>query len=109
MGFTIQAILGFIIGGAFNPLTNNAFGAFVFLYGLFVAVGKCPPILLVALTELTDAFVGMCDYIVGEVGPGSCVILVSGESFPTPIRGRTYPLLISISIHLSYLALLNSP
>ncbi|EIM87179.1 metabolite transport protein [Stereum hirsutum FP-91666 SS1] len=62
MGFTIQAILGFIIGGAFNPLTNNAFGAFVFLYGLFVAVG--------------------------EVGPGSCVILVSGESFPTPIRGH---------------------
>ena len=63
MGFTIQAILGFIIGGAFKPLTQNAFGVFVFLYGLFVATG--------------------------EVGPGSCVILVSGESFPTPIRGRT--------------------
>lgn len=54
MGFTIQAILGFIIGGAFNPLTNNAFGAFVFLYGLFVAVGECPPVVLVTLTKLID-------------------------------------------------------
>ena len=32
IGFTLQAILGFIIGGTFNLLVANAFGAFVFLY-----------------------------------------------------------------------------
>ncbi|KAI5480317.1 metabolite transport protein [Pseudohyphozyma bogoriensis] len=61
-GFFVQAILGFIIGGVFNSLVANAFGAFVFLYALFVATG--------------------------EVGPGSGIILVSAESFPTAIRGQ---------------------
>ncbi|KAK4703143.1 hypothetical protein P7C70_g3080, partial [Phenoliferia sp. Uapishka_3] len=62
IGFLLQAVLGFIIGGTFNLLVANAFGAFVFLYALFVAMG--------------------------EVGPGSGIILVSAESFPTAIRGQ---------------------
>lgn len=43
IGFGVQAILGFIIGGTFNLLVANAFGAFVFMYALFVACGEVGP------------------------------------------------------------------
>ncbi|KAJ8090285.1 hypothetical protein PM082_018881 [Marasmius tenuissimus] len=63
LGFCVVALLGFIIGGAMEPLRKpRVFPAFVVLFGLF------------------QSFL--------SVGPGNCNFLVSSESFPTPIRGH---------------------
>ncbi|KAF9874382.1 major facilitator superfamily transporter [Colletotrichum karsti] len=61
LGFTLQAILGFVLGGAMNPI-QNVFPLFVVLYGIFLTLG--------------------------EVGPGSTVVLTASECFPTSIRGQ---------------------
>lgn len=61
LGFTLQALLGFVIGGA-NAQIQSIFPLFVVLYGLFLTLG--------------------------EVGPGSTVTIVASESFPTAIRGQ---------------------
>ncbi|KAL1305265.1 hypothetical protein AAFC00_002176 [Neodothiora populina] len=61
LGFILQAALGFVLGGAYKPI-QNIFPLFVVLYGIFLTLG--------------------------EVGPGSTVVLVSSESFPTSIRGQ---------------------
>lgn len=61
LGFGLQAILGFVLGGAMGPIQNN-FPLFVVLYGIFLTLG--------------------------EVGPGSTVVLTASESFPTAIRGQ---------------------
>ncbi|KAL8276651.1 hypothetical protein RQP46_010919 [Phenoliferia psychrophenolica] len=59
-GFFLQAIVGFILGGALGPI-QSVFPLFVVLYGIFVSLG--------------------------EFGPGVATILVANESYPTPIRG----------------------
>lgn len=61
LGFGMQAVLGFILGGAIFPI-QSIFPLFVVIYGLFLTLG--------------------------EVGPGSTVVLVSSECFPTSIRGQ---------------------
>jgi len=61
-GFFIQAVLGFILGGAYDKI-QAIFPLFVVMYGVFLTLG--------------------------EVGPGSTVIIVSTEPFPTSIRGQT--------------------
>ncbi|KAJ0118613.1 major facilitator superfamily transporter [Diaporthe amygdali] len=61
LGFGMQAILGFILGGAIYPI-QNIFPLFVVLYGIFLTLG--------------------------EVGPGSTVVLTASECFPTSIRGQ---------------------
>lgn len=61
LGFTLQACLGFILGGA-NERIQNIFPLFIVLYGLFLTLG--------------------------EVGPGSTVVLTASECFPTSIRGQ---------------------
>lgn len=61
LGFALQALLGFILGGAYNSILS-IFPLFVVLYGIFLTLG--------------------------EVGPGSTVVLASSESFPTSIRGQ---------------------
>lgn len=61
LGFALQATLGFIIGGA-NQQIQQIFPLFVVLYGLFLTLG--------------------------EVGPGSTVVLTASECFPTAIRGQ---------------------
>lgn len=61
LGFCLQAILGFILGGAMGPI-QDIFPLFVVLYGLFLTLG--------------------------EVGPGSTVVLTASECFPTSIRGQ---------------------
>lgn len=61
LGFSLQAILGFILGGAIGPI-QNVFPLFVVLYGIFLTLG--------------------------EVGPGSTVVLTASECFPTSIRGQ---------------------
>lgn len=61
LGFGLQAILGFILGGAMGPI-QNVFPLFVVLYGVFLTLG--------------------------EVGPGSTVVLTASECFPTSIRGQ---------------------
>ncbi|EME47686.1 hypothetical protein DOTSEDRAFT_86121 [Dothistroma septosporum NZE10] len=61
VGFTLQAILGFIIGGA-NEQIQSIFPLFIVLYGIFLTLG--------------------------EVGPGSTVVLTASECFPTSIRGQ---------------------
>lgn len=61
LGFCLQGVLGFILGGAMGPI-QDIFPLFVVLYGLFLTLG--------------------------EVGPGSTVVLTASECFPTSIRGQ---------------------
>ncbi|KAI1870284.1 uncharacterized protein JN550_005212 [Neoarthrinium moseri] len=70
LGFTLQAILGFVLGGAIWPIQQN-FALFVVLYGVFLTLG--------------------------EVGPGSTVVLVASECFPTSIRGQMMGLISAFS------------
>ncbi|KAJ5765915.1 hypothetical protein N7520_005474 [Penicillium odoratum] len=61
LGFFLQAILGFILGGALGPIQTNL-PLFIVLYGIFLTLG--------------------------EVGPGSTIVLTASESFPTSVRGH---------------------
>ncbi|OAP61446.1 hypothetical protein AYL99_03649 [Fonsecaea erecta] len=61
LGFGCWAVLGFILGGALNPI-QSVFPLFVVLYGIFNSLG--------------------------EMGPGVCTFLTAAESFPTPLRGH---------------------
>lgn len=61
LGFSVVAVLGFVIGGARYPL-SNVFPLFVVLFGIF------------------QSFL--------SVGPGDCNFLVASESFPTALRGH---------------------
>ncbi|KAJ9148866.1 Metabolite transport protein [Pleurostoma richardsiae] len=61
LGFGMQAVLGFVLGGAMGPI-QSVFPLFVVLYGIFLTLG--------------------------EVGPGSTVVLTASECFPTSIRGQ---------------------
>ena len=70
LGFTLQAILGFILGGA-NQSIQSVFPLFVVMYGLFLTLG--------------------------EVGPGSTVVLTASECFPTSIRGQMMGLVSAFS------------
>ncbi|TDZ33346.1 Glycerophosphoinositol permease 1 [Colletotrichum trifolii] len=42
LGFTLQAILGFVLGGAMFPI-QNIFPLFVVLYGIFLTLGEVGP------------------------------------------------------------------
>lgn len=57
-------VCGFIIGGLYTKLTNDALPAFVVLYGLLQAFG--------------------------HMGPGATIGLISCEAFPTAARGMGY-------------------
>ncbi|ETI23796.1 hypothetical protein G647_05602 [Cladophialophora carrionii CBS 160.54] len=61
LGFALWAILGFILGGALNPI-QSVFPLFVVMYGIFNSLG--------------------------EMGPGVATFLCAAESFPTPLRGH---------------------
>ncbi|KAK8135558.1 hypothetical protein PG984_003498 [Apiospora sp. TS-2023a] len=70
LGFTLQAVLGFVLGGAMVPI-QRIFPLFVVLYGIFLTLG--------------------------EVGPGSTVVLAASECFPTSIRGQMMGLISAFS------------
>ncbi|KAK8110262.1 metabolite transporter [Apiospora kogelbergensis] len=70
LGFTLQAVLGFVLGGAMVPI-QSVFPLFVVLYGVFLTLG--------------------------EVGPGSTVVLAASECFPTSIRGQMMGLISAFS------------
>ncbi|RAH64747.1 MFS general substrate transporter [Aspergillus aculeatinus CBS 121060] len=61
LGFLLQAILGFILGGALKYI-ESSLPLFIVLYGVFLTLG--------------------------EVGPGSTIVLTASESFPTALRGH---------------------
>ncbi|KAJ5450816.1 uncharacterized protein N7458_007265 [Penicillium daleae] len=61
LGFFLQAILGFILGGALGPIQTKL-PLFIILYGIFLTLG--------------------------EVGPGATIVLTASESFPTALRGH---------------------
>lgn len=61
LGFALQAILGFILGGALGPIETKL-PLFIVLYGIFLTLG--------------------------EVGPGATIVLTASESFPTAVRGH---------------------
>lgn len=61
LGFFLQAILGFILGGALGKI-QAILPLFIVMYGIFLTLG--------------------------EVGPGATIVLTSSESFPTSIRGQ---------------------
>ncbi|KIM84250.1 hypothetical protein PILCRDRAFT_6519 [Piloderma croceum F 1598] len=62
-GLLLQAIIGFIMSGAYGPLTKHI-GAFAVVYGIFLSFG--------------------------ELGPGNCLGLLAGKSGPTAVRGQYY-------------------
>lgn len=61
LGFALQAVFGFVLGGAVGPIRTIT-PLYVVLYGLLLASG--------------------------EGGPGICTLLLSAESFPTAVRGE---------------------
>lgn len=61
VGFGVQALLGFTLGGALDSI-QTILPLFIILYGIFLTLG--------------------------EVGPGATIVLTSSESFPTSIRGQ---------------------
>lgn len=64
IGFIAQGIVGLIMGGCLNLLVKNCFPMFVVMYGLFL--------------------------MMGELGPGDTIGLVSAEIWPTSVRGTCY-------------------
>lgn len=61
LGFFVQGIVGFILGGVLSKIQNHV-GGFIVVYGIFLAAA--------------------------EAGPGVATILISGEVYPTPLRGH---------------------
>lgn len=61
LGFLLQGIFGFILGGALKPIETRL-ALFIVLYGIFLTLG--------------------------EVGPGSTIVATASESFPTSLRGH---------------------
>jgi len=61
LGFFVQGIIGFILGGVLSKIQNHP-GGFIVVYGLFLAAA--------------------------EAGPGVATILISGEVYPTSLRGH---------------------
>jgi MFS family permease len=61
LGFFLQAILGFILGGALQHI-QKSLPLFIVLYGIFLTLG--------------------------EIGPGATIVLTASESFPTALRGH---------------------
>ncbi|KAF8586992.1 inorganic phosphate transporter [Ramaria rubella] len=59
-GFFTQGIIGMILGGALAKIQTKL-AAFIVVYGIFLSAA--------------------------EAGPGVATILISGEVFPTPVRG----------------------
>lgn len=63
IGFVAQAVVGFILGGVYGPISGNI-GAFVVVYGIFL--------------------------MIGEAGPGDNLGLVASRIGPTAVRGQVY-------------------
>ncbi|GAN09914.1 MFS transporter, PHS family, inorganic phosphate transporter [Mucor ambiguus] len=63
-GLLAQGIVGMILGGVYEPLSNNCMPMFIIMYGIFLALG--------------------------EYGPGPTMGLNSMELFPTAVRGTCY-------------------
>lgn len=63
-GWVGYIVLGFIVGGCYEKLTENSIAAFVVLYGLMQSFG--------------------------HMGPGATIGLMSVELYPTAIRGMAY-------------------
>lgn len=70
LGFGLQAILGFVMGGALKYIQERT-ALFIVLYGLFLTLG--------------------------EVGPGATIVATSSEFFPTSIRGQMLGLCAAMS------------
>jgi MFS family permease len=62
-GLLCQAVFGFIMSGAYVPLSKHI-AAFAVVYGIFLSFG--------------------------ELGPGNCLGLLAGKSGPTAVRGQYY-------------------
>ncbi|KDR76341.1 hypothetical protein GALMADRAFT_121334 [Galerina marginata CBS 339.88] len=62
-GLLLQAVVGFIMSGAYSKLTEHV-GAFAVVYGIFLSFG--------------------------ELGPGNCLGLLASKTSPTAVRGQFY-------------------
>ncbi|KAF8956504.1 putative metabolite transporter [Flammula alnicola] len=62
-GLLLQAVVGFIMSGAYSKLTENI-AAFAVVYGIFLSFG--------------------------ELGPGNCLGLMASKTGPTAVRGQFY-------------------
>ncbi|KZV74585.1 MFS Git1p-related glycerophosphoinositol and glycerophosphocholine permease [Peniophora sp. CONT] len=62
-GLLSQAVIGFIMSGLYDQLTNHI-AAFAVVYGIFLSFG--------------------------ELGPGNCLGLIAAKTGPTAVRGQFY-------------------
>lgn len=62
-GLLCQAVIGFIMSGAYVQLTNHI-AAFAVVYGIFLSFG--------------------------EFGPGNCFGMLAAKTGPTAVRGQFY-------------------
>lgn len=63
LGLLLQAVVGFIMSGAYAKLTEHV-AAFAVVYGIFLSFG--------------------------ELGPGNCLGLLASKTSPTAVRGQFY-------------------
>jgi MFS family permease len=63
LGLLLQAVIGFIMSGAYAKLTDHV-AAFAVVYGIFLSFG--------------------------ELGPGNCLGLLASKTSPTAVRGQFY-------------------
>jgi MFS family permease len=79
LGYTLQAILGFILGGAGDQI-QTVFPLFIVLYGIFLTLGEVGPGRYTTLVQF------ICHSLMIL---RSTVVITATEPFPTSIRGHT--------------------
>lgn len=79
LGYTLQAILGFVLGGAGEKI-QNVFPLFIVLYGIFLTLGEVGPGRQAHISHTRQ---------LSQLTFHSTVIITATEPFPTSIRGHT--------------------
>lgn len=107
LGFSLQAILGFIIGGAIGPI-QTVFPLFVVLYGIFLTLGEVGP----GRYDYVHCCLNISNFLSSSLIQStlplslerkanqpfySTVVLTASECFPTSIRGQMMGLISACS------------
>ncbi|KAF8962743.1 major facilitator superfamily domain-containing protein [Flammula alnicola] len=80
-GLLLQAVVGFIMSGAYSKLTEHVAG-FAVVYGIFLSFGELGG--EIVATRRIRPFISYFS------GPGNCLGLLASKSCPTAVRGQFY-------------------